>query len=105
MAGIGEVEITLNGKTVTLRSSLKAAKMVNAGGGFQDVLRKLAAFDQDYYVVVVAAGLGKNPRDVEDDVYLTGLPSLTEILSTYVGYLANGGKPLTSGGDGATGEV
>jgi hypothetical protein len=96
MAGIGEVDITLNGKPVTLRSSLKAAKLVNAGGGFTEVLRKLAAFDQDYYTIVVAAGLDKKPLDVEADVFLTGLPSLNESLSLFVQHLANGGKPLAT---------
>lgn len=105
MAGIGEVDITLNGKAVTLRSSLKAAKMVNAGGGFSEVLKKLSVFDQDYYTIVVAAGLTKKPADVEDDVYLTGLTNLTESLSEYVKLLANGGKPLSANGDASTGEA
>ncbi|MDB5620511.1 hypothetical protein [Tardiphaga sp.] len=105
MPGIGEVEIELNGKTETLRSSLDAGKKVNAGGGYGQVLQKLAAFDQDYYVLVVAAGLGKKPSDVEHAVWKAGLPNLTEALSTYVQYLANGGKPLTNAENDGSGEA
>jgi hypothetical protein len=59
---IGEVEITLGGKTETLRSSLGAAKRVNAAGGFTNVMEKLMAYDMSYYVTVVSAGLNKKPR-------------------------------------------
>jgi hypothetical protein len=37
---IGEVEIQLDGKTETLRSSLGAAKRVNAAGGFTHVMEQ-----------------------------------------------------------------
>jgi hypothetical protein len=103
--GVGEVEISLGGKTETLRSTLKAAKAVNAGGGFINVLGKLAGMDHDFYVLVVAAGLDKRPIDVENKVYEVGLPSLTEPLSTFVQYLANGGKPLAPTEDAGTGEA
>jgi hypothetical protein len=105
MAGLGEVDIDLNGRSETLRSSLGAAKKVNGAGGYAQVLQKLAAFDLDYYVLVVSAGLGKKPSDVEDAVYRTGLPNLTEQLSTYVQYLANGGKPLSVIEDDRSGEA
>ncbi len=101
----GEVELDLNGKTETLRCTLRAGKLINAGGGFAEVLRKLAGFDLDAYVYVVAAGLGRKPADVEEAVYSTGLVNLTEKLSEYVTLLANGGKPLASSGDGKTGEA
>src|SRR5665213_2344985 len=97
LVGIGEVDITLNGKPVTLRSTLKAAKLVNASGGFNPVLERLRDFDQRHYSIVVAAGLGKRPIDVENDVYQTGLPALHSPLSTFVQYLANGGKPFSIG--------
>jgi hypothetical protein len=102
---MSEVEITLNGKTETLRCTLRAAKRVNAGGGFAEMLRKLAIFDQDTYFAIVAAGLDKKTSDVEDAVYENGLPDLTESLSTYVSLLANGGKPLKTTETGGTGEA
>lgn len=96
---IGSVDITLDGKPATLRSSLEAGKRVNSGGGYMTVLTKLATMDHDYYVLVVSAGLGKKPSDVDGAVYRTGLPNLTQALSTFVEYLANGGKPITPAED------
>jgi hypothetical protein len=103
--GLGEVEIELGGKTETLRSTLKAAKQVNGGGGFINVLGRLAAMDQDFYVMVVAAGLDRKIVDVEQKVFDAGLPNLTEPLSTFVQYLANGGKPITASDGDGTGEA
>jgi hypothetical protein len=102
---MSEVEITLNGKAETLRCTLRAAKRVNAGGGFVEILRKLAVFDQDAYFGVVAAGLDKKVAEVEDAVFATGLPDLTEPLSTYVNLLANGGKPMNAAETGDSGEA
>ncbi len=94
---MSEVEVTIKGRPETLKCSLKAAKTVNAvAGGFQGALARLAAMDQEAYFLIVAAGLGKKPIDVEQAVYETGLPSLTEKLSEFVLLLANGGKPLSA---------
>ncbi|MCW2228091.1 hypothetical protein [Bradyrhizobium elkanii] len=104
--GVGEVEITLGDKTVTLRSSLGAAKRVSAAGGYTNVMEKLMAYDMSYFVTVVSAGLNKKPMEVEEDVYKTGLPNLVADLVTYVGYLANGGRPADmSSGEKETGEA
>lgn len=94
MAELGEVEITLNGKTEILKSTLRAARIVNGIGGFSEAFRKLAAYDLGSYVTIVAAGLNRSPSVVEEAVYKTGLTSLVEPLAVYVGYLSNGGKPL-----------
>lgn len=103
---MSEVEITLNGRTETLRCTLRAAKRVNSGGGFAETLRKLAVFDMDAYVAVIAAGLDKAPATIEDAVFSTGMPDLNEPLSNYVTLLANGGKPLkTATETGDTGEA
>lgn len=91
---MSKVEITLNGKAETLRCTLRAAKRVNSGGGFTEVLRKLSIFDQDTYFGVVAAGLDKKVTDVEDAVFATGLMNLSEPLSNFVTMLANGGNPI-----------
>jgi hypothetical protein len=101
---VGEVEILLNGKPETLRSSLDAAKRVNALGGFMSVHAKLQAYDFDFFVMVIAAGLGKKASDVEAPVYKTGLPKLLGDVSTFVNYLANGGKPFTQSGEAEPGE-
>ncbi len=91
---VGEVEIKLNGKIETLRPSLGAAKRVNARGGFANVVGRLQAADLEFYVLVVAAGLNKKEAEVENAVYLTGLPALGVDVVKFVNILANGGKPF-----------
>jgi hypothetical protein len=88
-----DVEIKLDGKTETLRCSLKAARQVNALGGFSHVATRLQSLDLEYFIRVTAAGLDKKPADIEAAVYATGLPALAGELSKYTDLLANGGKP------------
>jgi hypothetical protein len=103
---VGEVEITLDGKPATLKSTLAAAKRVNGiAGGYMAVLGRLGTMDHDAYVHVVAAGLDKKPSEVEDDVFRTGLLNLTEPLSTFVEYLVNGGKPAAPAKGSGSGEA
>jgi hypothetical protein len=90
----GDVEIKLNGKVETLRPSLGAAKRVNASGGFANVVNRIQAADLEFYILVVAAGLGKKNADVEEAVYRTGLPALGVDVIKFVNILANGGKPF-----------
>lgn len=97
MLNTGEVEITLDGRSEVLRSTLRAARAVNGIGGFSEAFRRLAAFDLEAYVAIVAAGLSKRTQEVEEAVYKTGLPTLTEPLAEFVGLLANGGKPAATG--------
>ncbi len=104
---VGEIEITLNGKVETLRPSLGAAKRVNSTGGFAHVVNRIQAADLDFYILVVAAGLGKKNAEVEDAVYRTGLPALGADVVKFVNILANGGKPFESeavAGDETAGE-
>ncbi len=98
----GEVEIKLNGNIVTLRPSLAAAKRVNAAGGFAHVVSRIQAADLEFYTLVVGAGLAKKNADVENDVYMTGLPALGADVVAFVNILANGGKPFeASSGEGS----
>jgi hypothetical protein len=100
----GEVTITLGDRSETLRPTLKAARQINALGGFVEVFRRLGAFDLETYIAVVAAGTGKKPAQVEEAVYAAGIQTLTEPLAEFVSILANGGKAAT-GGDDAPGEA
>lgn len=99
----GEVKITLDGRPETLRCSLRSGKIVSAmSGGFQGALGRLANMDFEAYAAIVAAGLNKRPAEIEEAVYATGLPELTEPLSQFVLLLANGGRPIgNSRGDNA----
>lgn len=105
MADIGEVEIVLSDKKEMLRPTLRAARMVNSMGGFQEAFRKLLAFDMTAYVTIVAAGLGKRPDEVEEAVYKRGLSHLADPLAVFVGNLANGGKPLSASEEQPAGEA
>jgi hypothetical protein len=92
----GEVEVTLaGGKTIVLRSTLRAAKTVDAKlGGFQETFRRLAGFHFDSYCIIVGAGIGKSPAEVEEAVFQTGLGNLIGPLTDYVTLLMNGGRPV-----------
>jgi hypothetical protein len=102
---IGEVAIMLDGKEVVLKSSLAAAKRINANGGFSHVANRLGQGDLDYYILVTAAGLDKKASDVENAVYKTGMPYLVTPLSTFVDYLCNGGRPAAPSEGSGSGEV
>ncbi len=97
MADIGEVDSPVG----TLKSTLRAARIVNGQGGFIEVFRKLATYDLEAYVAVAAAGLNKKPTEVEDAVFQAGLTNLVAPFSTFVEYLSNGGKPLKPAPEGA----
>lgn len=92
---MSDVEIELDGKTVTLKPKLQAAKLVcrAGGGGFQPVVNRLQVGDIDIYSLVVAAGLNKPVKDVEEAVFRTGLTALAPHLIEFVNLLANGGRP------------
>jgi len=97
----GEVRITLAGKDLVLRSSLRAARAVSAGqDGFVGALQRVARYDFDAFASIIAVGIGKEASEVEDAVYETGLPSLIDPVSKYVGYLMRGGREAAAAGDG-----
>jgi len=101
----GEVEINLDGKVETLRSSLSAAKRVNSHGGFLHVINRLQAGDLEFHIMIVAAGLAKKGAEVGGAVFKTGLPSLSRDMVKYVNYLANGGKPYVTPGTETAGSA
>jgi hypothetical protein len=105
----GEVRITLAGEDRVLRSSLRAAKTVSASlDGFLGALQRVARFDHDAFVTIVAVGLGYDRRDdieeVERKVFETGLPDLVAPVTKYVGYLMRGGKDEKKPTDGEEGK-
>ena len=100
-AAVGEVDIELDGKTVTLKSTLAAAKRVNAAGGLRYIAERLDAYDLDAYVAVVAAGADRRNADVENVVFSAGMARLQVPLGVYISFLASGGKPIEPPKDGA----
>lgn len=97
---MSDVEIKLGDKTETLRCTLRAAKAVNAMGGFQAALQRIGAADLDAFTAIVAAGLGKRPVEIEERVWSTGIAGLSEPLVQYVLLLSNGGRPLSAAVEG-----
>lgn len=97
----GEVRISLDGKDLVLRSSLRAARAVSADqDGFVGALQRLARFDFDAFVSIIAVGIGKDASDIEDAVYEAGLETLVDPVSKYVGYLMRGGREAKKAGEG-----
>lgn len=83
----GEVEIELNGRKVTLKPSLQAAKEINFLGGLGGAIGKLASGDLDAYFGIVAAGLSKTRAEIEEDVWASELSDLAKPLSDFVSKL------------------
>ena len=97
-SAIGEVETPLG----TLKCSIAAARTASqVGGGFIGASARVAAFEFDTILMIVAAGLGKKPADIEQAVFEAGMPALSGPVSTFVTYLANGGKPPKEDSAGA----
>jgi hypothetical protein len=92
---MSEVEITLAGRPVVLRCTLGALKALDAApGGLSEVISGLTSYRFASYCAVVAAGTGRRPSEVEEDIYKTGMPALVGDLAEFVGMLVNGGvKP------------
>lgn len=101
--GAGDVEIELDGEKVTLRPTLKAAQIISRqAGGIIGAIQALRSLDIDALTGIVAAGLGKSVKDVEDAVWRRGVADLTPMATRYVTNLANGGRPADdSGGEEA----
>jgi hypothetical protein len=90
----GDVEIELNGKPAKLRFGLPQWKEIGAICPFMEVLRRIANLDFGMIVAVVATGTGKTAKEVEGDVFETGMAKLANPVSEYILRLINGGKPL-----------
>lgn len=92
-ASPGEVDITLDGKTVTLRPTLEASMQISARfGGCLEAYHGLGKFDITTYIGVVAAALKKDPGEVQNMVFDAGMDSLNKPLQRFVSRLSNGGR-------------
>lgn len=98
--GAGNVEIELDGESVTLRPSLKAAQGISRlHGGIVNAVDSLTRFDLDTLTAVIALGLGKEPKEIAEEVWRTGASVLAPKAIEFVTIVANGGRPV-SGGEG-----
>lgn len=101
----GEVEIELSGRKEILRPTLDALLTINALGGVMGAYGKLQSYDFNAYVAIIAAGLGKKPRDIQDEVFRAGFVDFVEPLCDFVDSVSRGGKPKNDDGKKPSGEA
>jgi hypothetical protein len=101
-----EITINLDGEQLVLRPSLLAAQQLSrAAGGFVELNNRISKLDFDTIVSVVALGLGygagttRQPQNLEERVWRTGLAELAVPCVQFVTLLANGGRPLAEAHD------
>lgn len=104
--GAGNVDIILDGETVTLRPTLRAAQTISKqAGGIMAAVQAVGRFDLEVMTSVIALGLNvTTPREINDlaeRVWSTGMADLVEPVTRYLSVLANGGRPV-EGGEGAS---
>lgn len=101
--GAGNVDITLDGEPAVLRPSLQAAQSISRqNGGISGAVRAVGQFDFDAIVSVVTLGLGvtgAEAKEIPNKVWKTGLTELVGPVSSFLTILANGGRPISSGGE------
>jgi len=91
--GAGDVDIVLDGETVTLKPSLKAAQAISRqAGGIMGALKGLSELDFDIVTGIIAVGLGRQADDVAGAVWRTGIANLVPGASEFVTVVANGGR-------------
>lgn len=100
--GAGNVEIELDGETAVLKPSLRAAQTISRdAGGIMGAAEAVIRLDFDVINRIVALGLGKEPKDTEDQVWRTGISELSPKVNRFLTILANGGRPpKDKGGEG-----
>lgn len=79
-----------------LRYTLGASKKICAVfGGYVEAFSALGKFDPVAFETIAAAGLGKDRKDVEEQVFSTGYDTLLKPVQEYLAWLSNGGKAPT----------
>ena len=101
--GAGDVEMELDGETVTLRPTLKAARAISSqAGGISGAVEAVGKLDLDAVIGIVTLGLGltgQEAREIPEKVWRTGLTELVDPVLQYLMILANGGRPIEDGGE------
>lgn len=88
-ANQGEVDTPVG----TLKCTLRASKEVSAYfGNFFRANERVSQVEHDAIVVVIAAGLGKKPAEIEEEIYAAGLLNLSAPVKKWLDLLANGGR-------------
>lgn len=94
--GAGDVVVELDGHTITLKPTLKAAMALSrVNGGLTALVGKCLAYDFDAIHKIIADGSGINSKDLPDLIFRTGLIELAPPCIRFIHILCNGGRPLT----------
>lgn len=100
--GAGDVEITLAGEKKIMRPTLRAIRDISRNAdGIGGAIARVQKTDFDTICLVIVLGLDlteKGAEGIEDKVFETGLINLAGPCAKYLTILANGGRPMTSGG-------
>lgn len=96
--GAGDVKIELVGHgEVTLRPTLEACRRLSSmDGGIQRMIERCRNLEFPAIHSVIASGLGKDSKDLQDIIYKTGLLSLQAGCIDFLIIVANGGRRLTA---------
>lgn len=93
--GDGNVPITIDGKEWVLKPSYKACiALATNGDGLRSLISRCANLELDTIRRVVAEGLGRNPTDLAERLYATGLRNVSGPAINYLVILSNGGRPV-----------
>lgn len=104
----GNVEITLAGEKITLKSTPFAMRQISQIlGGTVGAYRQLAEQNVDAFIVVIAAGTGKDARnnkiadDIADKIFASGgTADLFDAVFLYCQTCLAGGRPPKAEGEG-----
>lgn len=93
------IEITLDGKAVELKPSLKAATTISRqANGLVGAIEALGKLDMDVLTHVIALGADRDDvKALEEPVWRAGISDLATRAIEYVTLLANGGRTLEGG--------
>ena len=90
--GDGDVPITIDGQELVLKPSYKAALALSRSEGLVLLSSRCQSLDVDAMTKVVAEGLGRNPSDLGERIYKSGLTNVREACVLFIAALANGGR-------------
>lgn len=93
--GDGDVPITIDGKVYNLKPGYKAClALATSGDGLRSLISRCANLELDTIRRVVAEGLGRNPDDLGEKLYASGLRNVSGPAIDYLVILSNGGRPV-----------
>ena len=99
--GAGNVEIELAGEQLTLKPTLHACQSISRqSGGIVGAIQALGRLDFDALVNVIALGIGRKNKDIEEAVFSTGMDVLNPLAIEFVTNISTGGRKQEGGGEG-----